>query len=455
MKRIIYISIITVFFLSCEKEWLEERTDKRLVVPTTIEDFQALLDNSTGYMNSLPALGEIAVDDYHVKDERLQSLSSAVQRNAYIWKKEDLYEGSFVGDWILSYEKVLYANVALEGIETVEITSENQKDWNNVKGSALFFRALNFFHLAQLFAPPYDLDNAEDQLGIPLRLTSNVEEKTTRSTLQKTYDQIIEDLEGAINLLPETPLIQTRPSKPAALALLAKTYLIMEQYDTALGYANQSLEMYSTLMDYNEMTFDGASSFERYNPEVIFDAYLMTYAIFVSSYHNVDEDFYNIYDAADLRKKALFLDNSGDYIFKGSYGGAPGFAGIFWGGIATDEIWLIRAECLARSGQLDDAMNTLNQLAKNRYQADSFIPFSASSKDEALEIVLSERWKELPFRGIRFQDLRRLNKDSRFARTLTREVNGQIYELPPNDLRYTYPIPDDVIELSGIPQNPR
>jgi len=52
-------------------------------------------------------------------------------------------------------------------------------------------------------------------------------------------------------------------------------------------------------------------------------------------------------------------------------------------------------------------------------------------------------------------DLRRLNKDVRFAKTLTRAINGQTYTLSPNDPKYVMPIPIQEINTSGIAQNPR
>jgi len=69
--------------------------------------------------------------------------------------------------------------------------------------------------------------------------------------------------------------------------------------------------------------------------------------------------------------------------------------------------------------------------------------------------ILVERRKELVLRNVRWFDLRRLNKDPRLAKTLLRKLNGQVYQLPPNDPRYTQYIPQSVIDLSGIEQNIR
>jgi hypothetical protein len=73
---------------------------------------------------------------------------------------------------------------------------------------------------------------------------------------------------------------------------------------------------------------------------------------------------------------------------------------------------------------------------------------------EALNIILIERRKELLMRGLRWMDIKRLNKEDAGI-VMKRTINGQTYTLLPNDLRYSFPIPEDVISLSGMQQNPR
>jgi hypothetical protein len=99
-------------------------------------------------------------------------------------------------------------------------------------------------------------------------------------------------------------------------------------------------------------------------------------------------------------------------------------------------------------------MQDVNTLLKNRYKTGSFQYYSAASQQEALQLIIEERKKELVFRGLRFTDLRRLNKEGAGI-LLRRLANGSMFQLPPNDLRYTLPIPDDAIAGSKIVQNPR
>jgi hypothetical protein len=114
----------------------------------------------------------------------------------------------------------------------------------------------------------------------------------------------------------------------------------------------------------------------------------------------------------------------------------------------------MRAESFARVGDKDAALLNLNTLLEKRWKSGTFTPVSAASDEEALAIILAERRKELVMRGLRFMDLKRLNKEGANI-TLTRVVEGQVYTLPPNDLRYALAIPEQVIEVSGLTQNPR
>src|ERR1044072_6929867 len=231
--KVYYAFILCFGLISCnKKEFLDERPRSDLFVPTTLEDFQQLLDNDF-VMNLTPVLGELSADNYYVSQSSWSSLTTK-EKNAFIWAK-DIYEGEGkVVDWNTPYQQVLYANVILEGLTKVTITNENLRQWNNIKGAALFTRAYAFYNLAQVFALPYNAATANEDLVIPLKLTPNVDEKLNRSTLEQTYSQILKDLLEAKTLLPDTiSTLRIRPNKPAAFAQLARVYLSMRQYNNA------------------------------------------------------------------------------------------------------------------------------------------------------------------------------------------------------------------------------
>ena len=85
----------------------------------------------------------------------------------------------------------------------------------------------------------------------------------------------------------------------------------------------------------------------------------------------------------------------------------------------------------------------------------SFPQFAANDPDEALSLILQERRKELVYRNLRWTDLRRLNLEPKFAKSIKRTIKGTEYILEPNDGRYVFAIPDDEIKISGIEQNMR
>ncbi|ASE62017.1 RagB/SusD family nutrient uptake outer membrane protein [Chryseobacterium indologenes] len=461
MKTLFSILFMTLSLVSCKKQddWLDKKSSKSDVIPTSLDDFQAILDNDEIMNLYYPSLGIIGSDNYLISDASFNSISDPVVKTLYTWAP-DIYEGRITGsirEWSTPYQLIEYANIALEGIEKIAINSSNNSKWNNVKGSALFYRSLAFYNLAQLFCKPFDPQNASSDLGIPLRLNSDVNIVSKRATVKQTYDQIISDLLLAESLLPEIALYKTQPSKAAVNALLAKTYLLMGDYQNALKFAESALKINSSLIDFNSLSSSTTYSFPNFqigNPEIIFFARALSYGVVMTaSTQIVSPDLYNSYGAGDLRKKIFYRGNEPKISFTGKYtGGSTTFSGL-----ATNELYLIKSECLFRLGNFDNGISTLNLLLKKRWDKNSSYESPVINKEEdALRLVLNERRKELPFTSnTRWEDLRRFNKDNRFAISLTRIVNGKEYTLPANDPRYVYPIPPLEILKSNLEQNIR
>ncbi|RAJ28077.1 SusD-like starch-binding protein associating with outer membrane [Pedobacter cryoconitis] len=168
----------------------------------------------------------------------------------------------------------------------------------------------------------------------------------------------------------------------------------------------------------------------------------------------IDTILYNSYAENDLRKVILFKKNTdGSYTVKGSYDGS--YAGAFFNGIATDEQYLILAECNARMGLIEKASSNLNTLLIKRIATASFIPKHFTSNAEALDEILKERRKEMIVRGLRWSDIRRLRKEPNYSPILKRKLGNKIFELLPNDKRYNTLIPTKIIQSSNLTQNDR
>jgi hypothetical protein len=451
MKVYLYISILCLGLFGCnKKEFLDERPRSDLFVPTTLEDFQALLDNDVA-MSLTPVLGDLSADNFYMLSSSWPLLSTK-EKNAVTWAEEIFNGEGNVADWNAPYEQVLYANVVLNGLKDVAITDENRQQWNSIKGSALFIRAYAIYNLAQVFALPYNAATANETLGIPLKLSPNVDEKVQRSTLEQTYTQILNDLLEAKTLLADSVSgRRNRPNKPAAFAQLARVYLSMREYDKAGANADSSLQLYKKLIDYNTRDFATRFPFERTNVEVMYQSRFVENNVLkgISGAGLVDNNLYNSYQANDLRRTLFFIVNAGRVNFKGSYTGLnQAFTGL-----ATDETYLIRAECRAQAGNVTGALEDINTLKLNRYNG-AFVPFIASTKEQALNIILDERRKELPCRGVRWTDIRRLNLEGANIKPV-RFINNQYYELPINSSLYALPIPPDAVALGNYQQNIR
>lgn len=435
--------------LSACKKYLDIRPDKQQVVPSSLQDLQALLDNATVMNHLFPASGEAASDNYYLTPVDYNALQLVTDQTIYTWQKDGTVVAS---QWLSPYQVVYYANQVLESLQTISPVPNSQSQ--QIKGAALFFRGYAFFQVASLFAKPYNAQTAATDLGIPLRLTADFNPKSGRPNVQQTYDQILADFKQAASLLPVTSSIATRPNRLVAYAAMARTYLAMGQYIQAGLYADSCLKLQPPLMDFNTLSTTAAIPIARFNKETIFYAASGGSLLLVPSRCKVDSTLYSSYALNDLRKSIYFKSSgNGTHAFKGNYDGTA--SSTIFSGLATDEIYLIRAECYARAGQTSNALNDLNTLLQMRYKNGTFQPYQAADAATALALILTERRKELIFRGIRWTDLRRLNQDAQYQATLTRNLAQTTYQLPPNDLRYEFLIPQEVITTSGIEQNAR
>lgn len=449
----ISLCIALMGMTACEK-YLDIQSNDEQVIPKDLESLQQLLDNSAKMNRGVGSYGEVSADDYFI-DQTLYDAKTEENKRSYIWENDlDVFEN----DWSKGYTPVYISNLVIDQLQHINPASDDLANRDQVLGSALFYRANQYLSLLWNYAKAYHPETANTDMGIVLRNSSDFNEKSVRSSVQVCYDRVIQDLRTAMELLPDQATHVMRPSKIAAYGVLSRTYLSMAKYDSAYYFADKVLEIKDDLLDFNnpaDVAITSNFPFARFNKETITYFNLTTSEIF-DQYANIQVDtlLYATYSTHDLRREAYFLTGLAPYVsLKGNYAGQPAFETFFFGGLATDEFYLVRAECLARAGKLEDAQEALNKLLVKRYKTGTFQPYALTSQQAVLQLILKERRKELVLRGLRWIDIKRLNLEGANI-TLKRKINDKEYILLPNANRFALPLPIDIIRETGMPQNP-
>jgi hypothetical protein len=462
------IALLICFGLPSCKKFLDAKSNDSLATPEALSELQAMLDNFTVMSFRDGSAGEIASDNYFlIKAEFDPRVPEYKARHT--WKPGNLFLwGNVINDWDYCYSTIYVANTVLDRLAFIPRGGINSQQWNNIKAQALVYRARAFQTAAYTWAVAYDSSTAATDLGIPLRLDPNFNETSVRSSVQETYDQIIADLKEAIPLFSGNQPNLLRPTKLAAYGLLSRTYLSMRKYREAYRWADSVLLIKSDLLDYNTAGINRTQSSSpafvsiafntpQINPEIIMVTATSIPDIINVNRGIVDTILYASYHDSDWRKFVYFrlLPNplpSGKpaLTFKGNYTGmtAP------FTGLATDEMYLTRAECFARDSNKTAALADLNALLRKRFRTGRYQDTTTANAGQALDLILIERRKELIMRNLRWMDIKRLNKEGAGIE-LRRYQDGIQYKLPPNDPRYAMALPEDVLSLTGMPQNPR
>jgi len=453
MKKIYGLLVVGTMLTACNPEWLDVKRELNLTVPATLDDFRALL-NYNLLQNDYLGLAELSADDY-VTDEASYQVIGDVERNAYSWKGDTYGGANTVTEWNNAYQQIFQCNVVVHGLGKLTPKHNEKGYYNMLLGEALFHRGRAFFNLAQLFAPPFHPSTAPEMLGIPLRLDPDPNMQTVRASLKDTYNQILEDLRRSSRLLGEESFSGNAllPRKAAAFAALARCYLVMGDYQKSGLYADSALQSQNGLLDFDTMDPQVDYPVSRLNSEIIFQSTLAPlYTVFSRHFGFTPTGLFSIYDKRDLRRSIYFQDVANDEVgFRGSYNGSV----QLFSGTTTAEMYLIRAESNLRIGQPEPALSDLNLLRKHRCKPTDFYQLEITATPGLLDTIIAERKRELVRRGLRWMDLRRLNQDPSTAETLARTMNGQVFNLQPNSKRYTFPIPDYIIDATGMEQNER
>lgn len=446
--RYIILPIFTLaLFLSACNKFLEVKP-KGIVIPEKLKDYELMLSSREMNFSYSTVMLQIA-DEYY---EEFDDLSTVPAANAYYWRPViDRNDSDNPAVWGEMYNTIYHANVIINNVLNTKDGTDALRQ--SVLGEALVIRADCYFNMLLLFAKAYDPATAATDPGLPLVSSTNVTDKVpARSSVQVTLDSMINGVTRSIPALPLTNIVRHRATKYAAYGLLARIYLYMHNFDEAGKYAGLALTGPHTLLNYNNYAKVGDFPSMDVHPEVLLQRGSLDYMLPGNA--KVQKELKDLYEPSDLRGTLLYREvpvGSGYYFYNES----PGW---FSFGSTYPEMYLTKAEALARKDQPAAAMDVLNMLRRNRIVTANYIPLSATDKEDALKKILLDRRKELAFRGQRWMDMKRLDQEGRMPR-VERKVRGTGVvkaTLEPKSKQYVFQIPARVQQFNpGMQLNDR
>jgi tetratricopeptide repeat protein len=465
MKKVTTIlAICVVVMLTGCNDYLDIKP-KGEKIPTTVSDYETLLNYESvqKVSDTYPAY---LTDDVFLPDVAegtatpgLNSVDQSI-RNLYLFKKEVFGDAQDDGFWFASYNRIYYYNTVIDNIMNADGSDEQQK--LSIRAEALISRALEYLYLVNGYAKYYDVRTAESDPGVPLILDEDISKKNlVRASVKDVYAQILSDLQTALPNLPvQAKGNAFRASKAAGYGVLAKMYLYMGNYAEALKAANEVLEINNSLLDLKKYAVVKAqSSIGRTNvpqdidnPENIYIKFA-PYVYGLSSKVFGSDELISLFSEDDMRLQVYFTKNFRN-IPTDKYVWAPYLRANL--AVSSPEIYLIAAECEAREGSIERAIALINKLRDNRIKNNTDIV--ATDRNDALQKVLEERRRELAMSGmVRYIDLKRLNQESQFAKTVTHVTGEGTFSLEPNSPLYVLPIPAKVMRFNknSMKQNER
>lgn len=477
MKKYIIQSICLLTLLisvcSCKKDFLEV-LPKGKVIAVNFKDYDLLLNNpdlqNVGAKAQLMMGSEVCCSATY-----FDALTKAEQR-LFSWS-DQVYEpdenspdteGPLAN--IYTYNKII-AEVLDAPVGTIE-----QK--KQVRAEALAGRAWTYFLLINYYGKPYQEASAGTDPGFPIITTADITvNRFTRASVQEVYDFIIQDLETALPDLSPIVFHRLRMSRPAAQALLGKVYVYMRQYDKALPLLKSALNGVASaqvplgLYDYNKTFAPGGafmpiSSFGPNYPNTSDNQEVMYLRQF-SNFHvlfntlQVTGSTMSLYQDSDLRLN-LYANTpfpSGTNFPAGAQRRtAPSIVPY---GVGLPEIYLLLAECQARTEDESGAVRTLEVLRKHRMAAlAAAVPAnSASDPVKLLQFIMEERLREFAGLGLHWFVMRRLSVDPLFGQAdythtlYNADGTTTVFTLKPE--RFVLKIPPKILLANpGMQDNP-
>lgn len=461
MKKYIIYSIMA--FMSLLTVGCNDYIDvmpKGMRIPTTLADYEALLryEYSINYAPSLQ--DQYLLNDKFVGVNNCRNVDDLRTAN-YMWKEDrDRCELNSSTEDVFDYNYGIIgiANTIIEAAP--DATQATEKEKNEVMAYAYALRAFALFRVVNFYADAYTPEKAATTPGVPLIYSGGLGTAWHQGTVKEVYDQIMEDFNKAIELgIPEKAMTIIHPNRASVEAGIARACLSMRDYEGALSHAEAALSRHNALFNWYEYY----STYEKQINDP--DDYNklsspMGHGCVENMWHcsgngnpnypyadiDISEERAAKFEKGDMKFLARWKEyqSATDKYHKSMFTGYYNFAGV-----ATPEVYLIKAECQARKGQVAEALKTLDQVRVTRIHPDFYKESTAANTAEAIDLIRQTKDNEMMNTQTPFIDYKRYNAEGTYARTLTKEFDGKTYTLAPDSHLWTMVFPANAINRPG------
>jgi len=454
IKKIALLFILPLFLSACNK--LVEIPAPQGTITTT-EAFSDSANASSAvlslYTNMITNSGALEIGNGIIT---AVCGSSADEMQPYASSGDEFAANALTADyvqvagdfWDPSYQYIYQANAIIDGVNSSSGITPSAK--KKLIGEAKFFRAFLNFYLVNLFG------------DIPWINTINYRTSTLAARTRDSivYDSIIVDLQYAQNALPGDYSAgkgeRIRANEYAATALLARTYLYMQQWANAETQATAVINspLYSLDVDLNSvflknsteaiLQWQGNSNIPEANYNATLEGYLfIPLDSNTNPYYIIPDQYIAGFETGDNRlsswvKSYQYTGDGNTYNipYKYKVGPAQVAAGAnvleYYMVLRLAEQYLIRAEARARQNKLSDAISDLNVIRNRAGLANT----TATSLDDVLAAIAQERRSELFAEwGNRWLDLKRTGQANTVLSPLKPlwQPSQQLYPIPESE----------------------
>jgi starch-binding outer membrane protein, SusD/RagB family len=342
---------------------------------------------------------------------------------------------------------------------------------NRLRGEILFLRAYAHFELFRYYCGNYSATG----LAMPYMEAPSLSTQG-RIKMDVYFQKLNADISAAKLLIPANLSDINRANTIAAAALQARIALYTKDWAGAVTYSSEYINAVPlspratfsgiwTDANTNEVAFRIIRT-TTVGPRIgsLFRGTGTATAISQTAW-NPSDKLWNSYDQVNDVRFSAYLKNEPILVSLGRPSRlVQKYAGTGYGTAAenvangkvyrTGEMYLIRAEAKAELGTFtgaNSAQSDINDLRTARITG--YINVTFSTKQQAIDAIIDERFKELPFEGHRFWDLKR--RELPIVRLTADAPTAAGTTLPANDYRFVLPIP--ITERQANPlmdQNP-